>query len=63
VLLRNGYACVHAEAERFIASFYSAIMNPLPQGSGFFSFQRKPTLQMQMNRLFEGEENEHGPAL
>jgi hypothetical protein len=38
VLLRDGYACVYAEAERFIASFYSAIMNPLPQGSGFFSF-------------------------
>jgi threonine synthase len=41
VLLRDGYACVHAEAERFIASFYSAIMNPLPQGSGFFSSGRK----------------------
>jgi threonine synthase len=41
VLLRDGYACVHAEAERFIASFYSAIMNPLPQGSGFFNSGRK----------------------
>jgi hypothetical protein len=41
VLLRNGYACVRGEAERFIASFYSAIMNPLPQGSGFFSFSQK----------------------
>jgi hypothetical protein len=48
--LRDGYACVHVEAERFIASFYSAIMNPLPQGSGFFSPGRK-VLKMPRNEI------------
>jgi hypothetical protein len=36
VLSRDGYVCVHAEAERVVVSFYSAIIDPLPQAAGFY---------------------------
>ena len=64
VLLRNGYACIHAEAERFIASFYLAIMNPLPQGSGFLILDENLCRQLQTGPTAEGEkEDEHRLAL
>jgi hypothetical protein len=63
VLLRDGYACIHAEAERFIASFNSAIMNPLPQGSGFFSFDENLYGSYKRDRQPKEKEDEHEPAL
>jgi hypothetical protein len=61
VLSRNGYVCIHAEAERFIAILYSAIMNPLPQAAGFLVYAE--SFGVVTGAEATGEKNDHKPAL
>jgi hypothetical protein len=53
VLLRDGYACVHAEAERFIASFLFSNHEPAASGSGFFSLAENCAAAIDGSKLEE----------